>query len=244
MTSEVAVMNRLGVALAADSAVTVERGDSSKVRDSALKLFKLSKYRPIGVMIYNNASLLGVPMETIIKLFRRELGRKGFDTLGEYGEALIRFLDGNASLFPDTVQDRYFLHALETEYHRIGEQVRTALADRGLYYGKEGGKLGEDKTETVDEVIARRLEFWQQQEDAKYFKEVCTEDVVKQISGGIHDVVNRVFLGWPVGDVASTSLHEIAGHLVAKDYFPLDVFSGLVIARVRGEGTLPSGSAS
>ena len=85
MTSEVVVMNRAGVALAADSAVTVERGDSQKVRHLAMKLFTLSKYRPVGVMVYNNASLLGVPMETIIKLFRRRLGKKAYGTLREYG---------------------------------------------------------------------------------------------------------------------------------------------------------------
>ena len=74
MTAEVVVMNRAGVALAADSAVTLEMGSGSKVRNSAVKLFMLSKYRSVGVMVYNNALLLGVPWETIIKLFRRELG--------------------------------------------------------------------------------------------------------------------------------------------------------------------------
>ena len=59
MTSEVVVMNRTGVALAADSAVTIEMGDSSKVRDSALKLFTLSKHRPVGVMVYNQRLALG-----------------------------------------------------------------------------------------------------------------------------------------------------------------------------------------
>ena len=102
MTSEVVVMNRMAVALAADSAVTVEVGDTSKVRDSALKLFTLSKYRPVGVMVYNNSSILGVPLETIIKLFRSELGTKAFDTLPEYGEALISYLDGNIHCSPMT----------------------------------------------------------------------------------------------------------------------------------------------
>ena len=69
MTSEVVVMNRMGVALAADSAATIEMGENSKLRNSALKLFMLSKYCPVGVMVYNNADLLGVPLETIIKLF-------------------------------------------------------------------------------------------------------------------------------------------------------------------------------
>ena len=229
MTSEVVVMNRAGVALAADSAVTVEMGDSLKVRHSALKLFTLSKYRPVGVMVYNNASLLGVPMETIIKLFRRQLGTKGFDTLREYGEALTSFLDGNASLFPDKVQDRYFLQAVETEYRRIREDVKEELVARGLY-GGDGEEVGEDEAEAADQVIAERLEFWQSQEDAVYFNEVRASDVVERISGGVNEVVRGVFLGWPVGEEGATNLHEIASHLVAKDYFPLDVFSGLVIA--------------
>ena len=229
MTSEVVVMNRAGVALAADSAVTVEMGDRQKVRHSALKLFKLSKYRPVGVMVYNNASLLGVPIETIIKLFRRRLGKKAYGTLREYGEALIQYLDGNDVLFPNDVQDRYFLQAIETEYLRIREDVSKEFVERGVYGDGDG------QADVARDAIARRLEFWRNQPDADYFKNVRARDVVGRISGGVNDVVNRVFLGWPVGDEDVKMLREIADYLVEKDEFPLDVFSGLVIAGF-GEG--------
>ena len=86
-------MNRMGAALAADSAVTVDVGNTSKVRNSALKVFHLSKYHPVGVMVYENASLLGVPWETIIKLLRAALGDTNFDTLEEYGKALVEFIE-------------------------------------------------------------------------------------------------------------------------------------------------------
>ena len=229
MTSEVVVMNRIGVALAADSAVTVEMGGSSKVRDSALKLFMLSKYRPVGVMIYHNASLLGLPLEAIIKAFRRELGRTQFDTLGAYGEALIGFLDGNASLFSEAVQDRYFLQALDTEYRRIGEQVRGALADRGLF-GKAEGELGADGTDAVEGVIAQRLEFWRGQEDAAYFRDVSAEKVVGRISGGVHGVVGRVFLGWPVGERPSRTCWKSQGTWLPRTTFRRTCFPALSIA--------------
>ena len=222
MTSEVVVMNRMGVALAADSAVTLEMGDSSKVRDSAVKLFMLSKYRPVGVMVYNNAQLLGVPLETIIKLFRRKLGRQPFDTLREYGEELIRFLDGNAELFPEAVQNRYLLQALGTEFQRIGEQVEEEIIARGLF--------GEGATDAAEEAIENRLEFWRGQEDAEYFRDVSAVDVVGRISGEVHEVVNRATLHWGVGAEATKNLYEIGKQLVAKDHFPPDVFSGLVIA--------------
>ena len=227
MTAEVVVMNRMGVALAADSAVTLDMGDSSKVRDSALKLFMLSKYHPVGVMVYNNAQLLGVPLETIIKLFRRNhLRKRGFDTLREYGDELIGFLDGDTALFPDAVQTRYFLKALEAEFRRIGEQVEKRLVERGLF-----GRDSINAAKVAEEAIAERLDFWGEKEDAEYFHDVSAEKVVTHLSGEVSKCVNQAAANWRVesGDVIH-NLYEIARHLVGKDYFPPDVLSGLVIA--------------
>lgn len=63
MTAEIAVMNKRAIALAADSTVTV--GGRAKFYNSANKLFMLSKYEPVGIMIYNNAEFIGVPWEYI-----------------------------------------------------------------------------------------------------------------------------------------------------------------------------------
>ena len=242
MTSEVVVMNRLGVALAADSAVTVDMGQSSKVRDSALKVFMLSKYRPVGVMVYNNASLLGVPLETAIKVFRQVLGRNGYPKLHEYGDAFVEYLNSNRSLFPQAVQDRYFVAALEVEYERIAEFVEKALAS-GVY-GPEDEESQETAVETADRIIAERLAFWESQSDADYFDadyfEVSAEDVVGRNSGNVLDVINRKFLGWTaVSDEARQHLYEIAKYLVCKDHFPPDVLTGLVIAGFGGEEHFP-----
>ena len=76
MTAEVAVMNRQAIALAADSAVTFREEKEQKIFTSASKIFTLSKYQPVGVMIYGSASLMGVPWETIIKIYRDRLGPK------------------------------------------------------------------------------------------------------------------------------------------------------------------------
>ena len=58
MTAEIALLNPHGVALAADSAVTI---GSQKIINSAIKLFALSKTEPVGIMIYGNANLLHIP---------------------------------------------------------------------------------------------------------------------------------------------------------------------------------------
>lgn len=94
MTAVVAVLNKTGMALAADSAVTVSNSVSSqsKVFNTANKVFTLSKYHPIAIMIYSSASFLSTPWEVIIKLYRQELRQKSFDTVEDYYHDFTRFL--------------------------------------------------------------------------------------------------------------------------------------------------------
>lgn len=102
MTAEIAVMNQEAVALAADSAVTLADGDNgniTKIFTSANKLFALSRYHPVGIMVYGNARLGEVPWETVIKLYRDHLNAEGKDTIEDYTSDFIQFIDVQASKF-------------------------------------------------------------------------------------------------------------------------------------------------
>jgi len=70
MTAEIGIISRTGVALATDSAVSISLGDNNiqKIFNSADKLFSLSKYQPVGIMVYGSATLMGIPWETLIKV--------------------------------------------------------------------------------------------------------------------------------------------------------------------------------
>ena len=230
MTAEVVVMNRGGVALAADSAVTVQVGDSSKVRDSALKLFMLSRHRPVGVMVYENSSLLGVPWETIIKLFRETFDREGRATLPEYGQALIDFLDGNRSLFPEEVQDRYYRRAVEIEYRRIERKARKELADSRVHAIGDRQAARRRDVEWVEREIREAERSWAAEEAASYFESVPASQIAGRNSGGVSGLVNQVFGNWGIEEADRNRLLRIAEHLVAKDRLPGHVLSGLVIA--------------
>lgn len=84
MTAIVGVLNKHAVAIAADSAITTTGLSRRKVFNRGNKIFTLSKFHPVGVMIYNNAALEGVPWDVIIKLYRRSLGDKSFPKLEDY----------------------------------------------------------------------------------------------------------------------------------------------------------------
>jgi hypothetical protein len=84
MTAEMAVLNRLAVALAADSAVTIGRDESTKIFQSENKLFKLSSRKPIGLLIYNDNEFFGVPWKLIVKDFRLENGDDSRQTVFDW----------------------------------------------------------------------------------------------------------------------------------------------------------------
>jgi len=90
MTVVVAVLNKSAVAIAADSTGTIVQADGAirRTYETTNKVFTLSKYHPVGVMTYGNLELMGVPWETIIKIFRHQLAKTSFDTLDEYKLAL------------------------------------------------------------------------------------------------------------------------------------------------------------
>ncbi|MUV37071.1 hypothetical protein JNUCC1_00877 [Lentibacillus sp. JNUCC-1] len=135
MTLEIAIMNTAGIALAADSAVTVKGGQ--KIYHSAHKLFKLSDAHPVGIMIYGNASFLDVPWETIIKMYRNHIGNTRFDTLEAYTESFFDFLHHNdyPDLMSECSEHSYIKHALETEVISLGKALADIKNDLFAEYG-------------------------------------------------------------------------------------------------------------
>lgn len=97
MSAGIVIMNKNAIAMAADSAVTV--GDHVAIHNSANKLFALSVFEPVGVIIYANAQFMQIPMEIIIKQYKSELGRRSFSFLEEYVDNFITFLETHSELF-------------------------------------------------------------------------------------------------------------------------------------------------
>ncbi len=123
MTAEVAVMNKLAVALAADSAVTASLAGGPKIYNTVNKLFTLSKYAPVGVMIYGNADFMGIPWETIIKRFREKLGTKQFSELNEYATEFRRHLVEDTPFITDSGKDQYVQDLMRAFYGRLIREI-------------------------------------------------------------------------------------------------------------------------
>lgn len=89
MTAEILIMNPSAISMATDSVVTV--GDK-KTYSGVNKLFMLSNNHPMGIMIYGNANFMEMPMESLIKEYRKICETKEYKTVKEFADNFMIFL--------------------------------------------------------------------------------------------------------------------------------------------------------
>ncbi|MGO7817925.1 hypothetical protein ACC684_11670 [Rhizobium ruizarguesonis] len=102
MTAEIAILNKVAVALATDSAVTISAGDQEqKIYDSADKLFDLSFRNPMGIMIYNGMQFMQAPLQTLIAEYRSS--SKSFETVRDAADDFLSYLNDWGAASPEYV---------------------------------------------------------------------------------------------------------------------------------------------
>ena len=129
MTAGSQFLNCQAVALAADSAVTINYPDGQKIFNSVNKLFMLSKYAPVGIMIYGVGDLTSVPWETIIKCFRGELGEERLPHLRNYADRLVEYINGHKFMFSEGFQEQQVSTSVVTQFRPILEDIEQKIGE-------------------------------------------------------------------------------------------------------------------
>jgi len=227
MTAEIVIMNKTAVALAADSAVTAQVGKGEKIFNTANKLFTLSKYQPVGVMVFGNTEIMGVPWETIIKLYRKYLGAKVFASLFEYAEDFLGFVAGNKLLFPRAKQKEYFSRCIESYFLLLKKQID----DRVTEWIKENGKITAQK---LQDIVAMTVREHHQQTKKRDALPCMPKSWSRSIPTALRDDIIRaqkkVFQKLPIDSATSRRLKRIGVDIFCRGIFPLGGTSGVVVA--------------
>lgn len=239
MTVEIAVMNKEAIALAADSAVTMTGESGQKIFTSANKLFTLSKYHPIGVMVYGSAIFMGVPWEVIIKVYRKKLGQKRFDTLGECAKGFVAFLDNGNPLFPESVQNEYLGVSIYA-YFRLIKDTITRKVHASI---DEKGKITSTSIkEIVTTIIDEHYQKWEKTPNIPSIPKRHNSRIADKHKRLIRKAIREVFEKLPITRALSDQLERIAASLFSK--FPEGIragsTSGVVIAGFGDKDTFPS----
>ncbi len=239
MTAEIAIMNKEAIALASDSAVTMTGESTQKIFPSANKLFTLSKYHPVGIMIYGNATFMGVPWETIIKIYRNDLSKKQFDTLGEYADDFIAFLNDGNQLFPVSVQET----VVRRDVHSYFDYILTKILERVNNCFIEEGQISDETLEQiVSETIKEHYEVWKNASDTPPIPNGFGKVILKKYEALIEKDIKNTFEDYPLSDKHLEQLKMIAIWTLLKfsETIVKDDMTGIVIAGFGKNDIFPS----
>lgn len=227
MTAEVAILNKSAVALAADSAVTIQIGGDVKIFNT-LKLFSLCQSYSVGIMIYHNAEFTGVPWETIIKQYRQERNQT-FPTLEEYGTDFIAYLTGSRLLFSDAQQDATTVRAVRSYLYLLASGI-----DKTIKASTRNGKIGVAR---IRKITRDSINSWhdtlQVQPQWASLPPDMDQQILRKYQPDFENLINDVFQPLPLNQQLRRRLRLIAVWLLTRDLRKLNIpqgYSGVVIA--------------
>jgi len=215
MTAEVAVLNRIGVALAADSAVTIGR-EADKIYTSAEKLFQLSASAPIGIMVYGNADLCGLSWETVIKTYRQRNGSVEFESVGDCAEHFVNFLAAARDLFPTERQEEHARRILAGLLLFVRDELRERLDDEAE---KREGLTDAELPPIIDEVFRNQLELVEQRDVLPGFENHTREAIAGLIDNDVSQLIEAVFGNLPISASAHELLVSICSETIRRHFF-------------------------
>ena len=240
MTSEIAVMNQRAVALAADSAVTLIDGGNVVVRNEQRKLFNLVPGKPVGLMFFGVADMMGHPWDQLVEHYQKHR-QPNFASMREYAASFTNMLDNLEEFFPRARQ--------KDDYRRLLASVFRYAFHLAQFLRESSDELAKADDRTILEYAVERMwRDYQFREDGSprgnlaCFPKDFGQRVAREYAGTIDDVIAYGFGQFGLGKQAIVRLKEIAIFCVIKDLFVEDV-TGLVFAGFGADERYPSAVA-
>ena len=231
MTAEIAILNKSAIALATDSAVTIGTPSGPKIYESVNKLFVLIKGRPVGVMIYDHADLLGVPWETIIKVYRMRRRTTSFEHLNQYVDDFLQFVASTPGLLPPDLHSRYLEDACDRRLLAVLSKVNAAV-ERALEHHPK--LLKKELRAIIDDTIEAERLMWSLQENGQWADRIDQRRLHKAIASIVPKLITGRFKQLPLLNRQEHELYELVANSFARvpygEETPLDPRSGVVIA--------------
>ncbi|WP_042225278.1 hypothetical protein [Oceanobacillus manasiensis] len=232
MTAEVAIMNKLGMSLAADSAITSGRDGVQKVYNSANKLFSISNDHSVGIMVYGAASFMEVPWDVIIKSYRDYVGDKKLRYLSSYMEDFIAFIKQDGRFNVKEMEEVIIYRSYSDNLKRLIKTVEEELEEER----QQGNEVtDDDATRLLANQIDKVKKEYEEKEEIYIDMDL---DIFKQEFHKVIQEVNDDFISYNIPDHIREKLSRFVFEVVRKDYFSLGS-TGLVIAGFGEEEIFP-----
>jgi hypothetical protein len=235
MTAVIGILNKHGITMAADSAVTVTGGNQKKIYNTANKLFTLSKHHPIGIMIYSSSTFMSTPWEIIIKLYRKELKDKSFNTVKEYKDDFILFLKSKDYFSSSESQ---LLNLKQFVYWQLDVLKNRMI--RNLSDDKTDEELSIEFKENILEDLQRNIDSYVDETNTLVdFTDYTFESFKEYAEAAIKEVTDTIFDDITINDdIFNAILRLYYNHL--RDANFIGVETGIVFGGFGEQEIYPS----
>jgi len=233
MTTEIAVLNRLGIALATDSAVTVGGPANTKVFNSADKLFELTCDYPVAVMINGNTDCAGIPWELIVKDFRESQGKQSRKTIADWATDLLSFAQARVKPISES-DEQYVTNTAIAEIEYIKDDILQRLWDSGLSFDAARGLVREVSEQRTEELLRRGI--------SASHADMSIDDLTKQYASVLAKLIAE---GLSPIEIDETETNAVMTQIVTSmlSLSPADSLTGLIVAGYGETDMFPSVSS-
>lgn len=123
MTAVIGMMNKKGVALAADSAVTRTRGLDRKVTKNGNKMVRVSDVVPVSVMITGNAAFLYNPWDIVVRKYRMDRGMISHASVEAVMKDIMYYISHNDSFWNPDREQEVLMDLVESFMNRLMRNI-------------------------------------------------------------------------------------------------------------------------
>ena len=242
MTTEIAVSNRLGIALATDSAVTIGGGLNEKVFDTADKLFELSPVYAVALMINGNMDCLGVPWEILVKDFREAEGSVPRSTIKDWTDDFLSFVvsyDALSKIKSDEI--------IKGKVEDLCSGLKNDISDGLLAAMRDGAhpkiKSGDDFKEAVKNyllsLISEMSDFFEEAGKTGSLSDISPEELSTSYEYLRDDFFVKQFYPHEISLDELLAIRQLASKLILPN-ITTDYTTGIVVAGYGCKSTFPA----
>jgi hypothetical protein len=218
MTSQIVLMNKLGLAVASDSSLTMTRGDNRRTYASAEKIFPLGPDHKVAILHSGVVEFMGHPFEVLLTEWAKSLQRP-YGTLDEYAESFCNWLAHRQDLFSEESQAN-FLNSLLKNYLL---DVRATILERL----DEASVSEEDWATTevldkVNDILDRDIKYLDGLMELQGLNAKWADSHYQSLQSPINEAIEYVFDDVPRNEVSDSKYEEIAKRVLYKRIYSRD----------------------
>ena len=218
MTSQIVLMNKLGLAVASDSSLTMTRGDNRRTYASAEKIFPLGPDHKVAILHSGVVEFMDHPFEVLLTEWVKSLQRP-YGTLDEYADSFCSWLAHRQDLFSEESQAS-FLENLVTEYLL---DIRSTILEKLKEENISKDDWDTDEVlEKVNVILSNDVDYLDSLSDLDGLNLKWAESRYQTLQPAIQAAIEYVFDDVPRDVVSDMEYERITKRILFKRTFSQD----------------------